>query len=143
MAAPIPVFTVDIKAGRIKVRPGQRQAFDDWRAKHEGQEMRFTLSAPTKQRSLDQNAWIWGIAYPLLADALGYDHHEHEDLHYALMEKCFGSHLDPRLRTLVPNKRSSKLTTKEFSEYMEFLVRFGATTCGGIFIPLPGEAEAA
>lgn len=97
----------------------------------------------TTQRSLDQNAWIWGVAYPVIAEELGYDKHEHDDLHYALVAKCFGEHFDKRVGAMVPNKRSSKLTTKEFSEYMEWLVRFAATELGGIVVPLPNESEAA
>ena len=92
------------------------------------------------QRSLEQNAWAWGCAYPILAESLGYDMHEHEDLHYALVEKCFGSHFDERMKTTVPNKRSSKLTTKEFSDYMEWLVRFAAMELN-CQIPLPNEVE--
>lgn len=92
------------------------------------------------QRSLNQNAWVWGVAYPLLAETLGYDMDERDDLHYALVEKCFGSHPDPRLGASVPNVRSSNLSTKEFSEYMEWLVRFAAKEFSCI-IPLPNEVE--
>lgn len=95
------------------------------------------------QRSLDQNAWTWGVAYPALAEALGYDKHEIEDLHYGLVAKWGGEHFDKRMGQMVPNKRSSKLTTKEFSDYMEWLVRFAAMECGGVVITLPDEVEAA
>jgi hypothetical protein len=94
------------------------------------------------QRSLDQNAWIWGVAYPVIAEAIGYERHEHDELHYALVAKCFGEHFDKRIGAMVPNKRSSKLSTKEFSEYMTWLVRFAAKDLGGIYVPLPDEAAA-
>lgn len=98
---------------------------------------------PVKRtRSLEQNAWVWGVAYLHLADTLGYDRHEIEDLHYGLVAKWGGEHFDKRLGAMVPNKRSSKLTTKEFSDYMEWLVRFAAQECGCV-IPLPDEADAA
>lgn len=100
--------------------------------------------APVKsRRSLDQNAWLWGVAYPIIAVELGYDRHEHDALHYGLVAKCFGEHFDKRMGAMVPNKRSSTLTTKECSEYMEWLVRFAANDLGGIQVPLPGEGEAA
>jgi hypothetical protein len=95
-----------------------------------------------KSRSLDQNAWIWGVAYPAIAEALGYEPHEIEELHYGLVAKWGGEHFDKRLGAMVPNKRSSKLTTKEFSDYMEWLVRFGAKECGGVVIELPDERAA-
>ena len=138
-----PVFrgVVD-QAGKLRL--DDRARFDACLSeKFKGKAVVVTVKAPQSQRSLDQNAWIWAVAYPVIADALGYDKHEIDDLHYALMEKCWGTKLDARLRVMVPNKRSSKLTTAEFSEYMEWLVRFAATERGGIMVPLPGESEAA
>jgi hypothetical protein len=40
-----------------------------------------------------------------------------------------------------PAKTSSQLSTKEFSDYMEWLVRWAAME-HGIRVPLPGESEA-
>lgn len=94
------------------------------------------------QRSTNQNAWLWGIALPLLAEELGYDEHEHETLHYALLGECFGHVYDPRSGQTVLAKTSSQLNTKEFADYMEWLVRWAATE-HNCRIPLPGESEAA
>lgn len=102
---------------------------------------RVELRPVRRTRSLDQNAWIWGVAYPQLAEALGYEPHEIEELHYGLVAKWGGEHFDKRLGAMVPNKRSSKLTTKEFSDFMEWLVRFAAKECGGVVIELPDEPE--
>lgn len=96
-----------------------------------------------RTRSTDQNAWIWGVAYPLIAEAVGYEPHEIEELHYGLVAKWGGEHFDKRLGAMVPNKRSSKLTTKEFSDYMEWLVRFAAKECGGVLVELPDERSVA
>lgn len=93
------------------------------------------------KRSLAQNAWIWAVAYPLLAESWGYDRHEREGMHYALIGKCFGLKWNEKLQMAVPVARSSKLSTKAFSEYMEWLIRFAAAD--GIVIPLPGEADIA
>jgi hypothetical protein len=95
-----------------------------------------------KRRSDAQNKWHWGIAVPLIAHALGYDKHEHEAVHYALVAKCFGTHFDPILKQEVPNVRSSMLKTTEFAELMEWEVRWAASE-HGIVIPLPNEAEVA
>ena len=100
---------------------------------------RVEIRKVKRTRSLDQNAWIWGVAYPQLAEALGYEPHEIEELHYGLVAKWGGEHFDKRLGAMVPNKRSSKLTTKEFSDFMEWLVRFAAKECGGVVIELPDE----
>lgn len=139
---PVPVFLANVTED-VVLRLDDRATFRRYLRDLAGKPVQVVVKLRTSQRSIDQNNWIWGVAYPILAEALGYDHHEHEDLHYALVEKCFGAHFDQRLRALVPNKRSSKLSTKEFSEYMEWLVRFGAVECNGVVVPLPGESEPA
>ena len=142
MAAPIPTWSgVVTTEGVLKL--DARGLFHAYIKQLAGQPVQLVVKKRASQRSLDQNAWIWGVAYPVIAEAIGYDTHEHDDLHYALVAKCFGEHFDKRLGAMVPNKRSSKLTTKEFSDYMEWLVRFAATDLGGIQVPLPGESEAA
>lgn len=93
-----------------------------------------------EKRSEKQNRWWWGVAIPLIAQELGYDKHEHEEVHYALVAKCFGTRFDVRLQQHVPNKSSSTLTTSEFSQLMEWAVRFAASDLG-IIVPMPNEAE--
>lgn len=127
--------------GRPDIDPSNRAILRRHYAAFEGREIDIVIRPHQRQRSLEQNAWIWGVAYPLIADHLGYDNHEHEDLHYALVAKCFGEHFDKRMGQMVPNKRSSKLSTREFSEYMEWLARFAATDLG-VVIPMPDEAAA-
>lgn len=101
-----------------------------------------------RKRSAEQNAWLWGIALPLIAESCGYDDHEHERLHYDLLAIRFGTvEVAPALpgvpSRVMPTRTSSHLTTKEFAEYMEWLVRYAAepgNLCErGIVIPLPNE----
>jgi hypothetical protein len=142
VSAPVPVFPCRRDGDRVRLRDGVAGRLRDYiRTLPVDGELELTVRVRRKRRSLDQNAWIWGVAYPLLGEGLGYDRHEIDDMHYALVAKCFGTHVDDRLGTEVPNVRSSKLTTKEFSEYMDWLVRFAAGY--GVVIPLPDEAEAA
>ena len=95
-----------------------------------------------KKRSVDQNAWLWGPAYEVLGETLGYDVHEHEQMHYAILAEYFGTVYDPRSGMTFPARTSSQLNTKEFSTYMDWLVRWAATEHGAV-IPLPDESEAA
>lgn len=141
MSTPVPVWDATVTGGVL--RADDRTRFLAYVKALEGEPVQIVVKKKAAQRSLDQNAWIWGVAYPVIAEALGYDKHEHDDLHYALVAKCFGEHFDRRVAAMVPNKRSSKLTTREFSEYMEWLVRFAAQDLGGIVVPLPDESEAA
>ena len=105
-----------------------------------GKPVEVVVRRKRSQRSLEQNAWAWGCAYPVLAETLGYDRDEHEELHYALVAKWGGTHLDEKLGVEVANKRSSQLSTAEFSDYMEWLVRFAAKEFDCV-IPLPNEVE--
>lgn len=107
-----------------------------------GKRIGVVIRERRSQRSTSQNAWLWGVAIPLLAEHLGYDDHEHETLHYALLGECFGHTYDPRTGQTVLAKTSSQLTTKEFAGYMEWLVRWAATEHQCV-LPLPGESEAA
>lgn len=106
-----------------------------------GKRVEMVLRLRTSQRSDRQNRWIWGIAYPLLGEHWGHDRNEHEAMHYGLLAQCFGTRPNSRFGIRVPRVTSSRrLTTKEFSEYMEWLVRYAAVE-EGIRIPLPNEVD--
>lgn len=128
--------------GKLVLNDDAKRRLKVWMGSLAGEDVDFVIRKYRANRSTAQNAWVWGVAYPLIAEHVGYDRHEIDDLHYALVAKCFGTHVDERLGTDVPNARSSKLTTKQFSDYMEWLVRFAAQELG-VVIPLPDEAEVA
>lgn len=84
-----------------------------------------------RKRSNQQNRWVWGYAYEQILAAWGYAPDERkaatkEDLHEKLVGECFGTHWDDRLKCQVRNVRTSKLSTAEFSQYMEWLPRYAA-----------------
>lgn len=139
MSQPTPVFRA-VVSREIKIVLEDPGAFREHLVRLVDRRVEVVVRRERSKRSLAQNAWVWGCAYPLLAETLGYDRDEHEMLHYALVAKWGGKHFDERLRVDVPNKRSSKLSTTEFSDYMEWLVRFAAKEFGCV-IPLPDEAE--
>src|SRR3990167_10023749 len=62
-----------------------------------GREVVVTVEKKSRQRSVKQNAWLWGVAYPLIAESIGVDHHEHERLHYDLLSVRFGTVAIPPL----------------------------------------------
>jgi hypothetical protein len=137
----VPIFTGSVTdEGVLQLNPAEQGLRRGHLRKLAGKRVDVVVRMHRNQRSQRQNRWHWGIAVPLIAQELGYDKHEHEDVHYALVNRCFGMHHDPRLQQDVPNKRSSDLTTAEFSELMEWEVRFAATELG-IVIPLPNEGE--
>jgi len=94
-----------------------------------------------KPRTLPQNAAWWSLVVAPLADHLGYDKHEHDMLHYALVAKCYGETWDERIKANVPNVQSSKLTTAQFSELTDWAVRYAAQEWG-VVLTLPSERAA-
>jgi hypothetical protein len=109
-------------------------------SKLEGCDVDVAVAKHHAGRSLAQNRAWWGITIPIIADHLGYDMHEHEMVHYALVAKCFGETRDERLGHDVPNVRSSKLTTAQFTQLMDWAQRFAATEWG-VVIPSPNEPD--
>lgn len=140
--AQIPIFHGRISEdGRLELSEQEQVVRRNYLKRLAGKDVDLVVKVHKNQRSTDQNAWHWGIAIPIIADALGYDRDEHDELHYWLVKECFGTHFDPRQGEHVPNARSSKLTTAQFSEFMEWEVRWAAKQ--GIVVPMPNESEAA
>ena len=138
-----PVFHGTVTAaGRIDLLDTERIRRRVYLLSIAGKSVDIVIKPHRERRSDAQNRWWWGVAVPVIAHALGYDKHEHEDLHYALVSECFGTHQDAVTKREIPNVRSSQLTTEKFGELMEWAVRWAASE-HGIVVPLPGESEAA
>lgn len=139
----IPTFHGDVTDdGRLVLDAGEKFARSNYLRSLAGRRVSVTVKVDRNKRSAEQNAWLWGVALPTLAKSFGYDKHEHEQLHYQLLAECFGTKYDQRFGRDVPNITSSQLNTAEFSDYMEWLVRWAAMEHGCI-VPLPNESEAA
>lgn len=135
----LPVFHGTVSAdGRLVLDDDERLRRQGYLRTLAGKRVDVVVKPYHRRRSDPQNKWWWGIAVPLIAHELGYDKHEHEQLHYALVAKCFGTTTDQKLHQEIPNVRSSQMTTVQFSELMEWAVRWAAQDYG-IEIPLPGE----
>ena len=128
--------------GRLSFEPLQAAQRQSYLRSLAGKAIECVIRERRRKRSVDQNAWLWGVALPVLAECLGYDEHEHEMLHYHCLGEYFGYVYDARTGREWPARTSSSLNTKEFSAYMDWLVRWAATEHGCV-IPLPGESEAA
>ena len=93
---------------------------------------------PIKNNRSDlQNKYYWGCVLPMISQEAGY---EDDEMHEVLLAQfstkiTIKSTKDKRKRRTVP-KRSSRMTTAEFSEYVEKVRRFAATFYG-INIPNP------
>lgn len=136
----VPIFHAEVSAdGRLELLEVEQAKRRHYLRSLAGKDVDIVIKPHRDRRSDQQNKWWWGIAVPLIAHEIGYDKHEHEAVHYALVSKCFGTRRDPVLNQDVPLVRSSHLTTAQFSELMEWAVRWAADE-HGISVPLPNEA---
>lgn len=86
-----------------------------------------------KSRSDNQNRYLWGVVYKIIANETGHTEEEvHEHMKWQFLRKRGG-----RLETV---KSTTNLTTIEFEEYTENIRRFAATKLN-IQIPLPNEVD--
>ena len=104
---------------------------------------RVNISRHVKRRSDQQNRYLNGVAYKMLSDATGY---ERDDISEYLCGQYFGwkdkrvpgrkiVQIPVRTTTVGDDGRRSVLTSAEFSDYVEFVQRFGAEH--GVYIPDP------
>lgn len=110
-----------------------------------GRDVEVIVRKKREQRSLDQNAYLHAVPFPLLQEELGYE--SIEELKYALMGACWGWKPDRMTGREVPVKPStSSMTVEECSQFIDWLIKWAGTpgnlSTHGIHIPLPNEAAA-
>lgn len=110
----------------------------------DGDAWKVEVTKSRKRRSLQANAYLWGVCYPTFiaggGEALrGWTA---DDLHEYFLGEVFGwERLEGLGRTrLRPLKRSSRMNTTEFAEFVDAIQRRAAEL--GIYIPSPNEGAA-
>ena len=93
-----------------------------------------TVAPYKRTRTGEQNAYLWGVVYATIEKATG---QEAEDWHTYFLSEHFGSDAVELFgrKKIKPRKRSSRLTTAEFADYIAFIQRRCAEH--GIYIPDP------
>lgn len=137
MPSPSPIWTGEVtKSGLLKF--DHPQHYERFKQTLAGGRFVMRLERRKVRRTLDQNAGWWGVILPAIAEHCGYDAHEHDALHYALLEKCFGSQNKGGLA--VPNQpSSSNLNIEQFTHLIDWAYRFAATELGCVIPPMEGE----
>lgn len=99
--------------------------------------LKVTIAEYKRTRSLEQNRALWGVIYPAVLQHLpGWDA---DDLHEYFLGEWSGWEIIEGFgrKRMRPVRRSSKLSTTEFAEYIAFIQRRMAEH--GIYIPDPNE----
>ena len=99
-----------------------------------GKQLRVTVDEFRKRRSDEQNRYLWGVCYAALRDATGQDV---ADWHEYMLGEWSGweSYMLFGKQRIRPMRRSKKLSTVEFAEYVAFIQRRAAEH--GIYIADP------
>jgi hypothetical protein len=102
----------------------------------EGKKIELTLRKSNSTRSLQANAYYWGVVVKLIADHCGYDSAE---LHEALKYKFLSNH-EADETGLVRIKSTASLTVDEFIRYTNDVVIWAARDLQ-VYIPAPGDVD--
>ena len=90
----------------------------------------FVLSVASETRSLKQNAYLWSGVYPAIVNFMR-DHHgrdySNDAIHETLKELFLPFKVEQMAKREIKIYRSTKkLTKREFSEYVEHIMRWAA-----------------
>lgn len=129
-----PVFSGRIDQGRLVLDEPQKYLVH--LSGLNGKKIELILRRARSQRSLQQNRFYWGVVVEILADAFGYTP---EEMHEALKFKFLRIH-NEKGQDLDSVKSTTKLDTKEFTDYVDTILRWAVTEYG-IYIPDPGQVE--
>lgn len=100
-------------------------------------EWKVEVSEHRARRSDEQNRYLFGVVYKTVCDHLpGWDK---DDVHEYFLGEHFGWETLEGLgrKRVKPIRRSSRLSTTEFADYVAFIQRTMAEK--GVYIPEPGE----
>jgi hypothetical protein len=103
--------------------------------KYAGATLDIVIRKHRNQRSADQNAFWWSVPVAILSDHCGY---EPEQMHYVLLGEWRGYMDGPNGKPVPRCASSSKLTTAEFTDLIEWVQRWAAQELN-VQIPAPNE----
>lgn len=124
-------------AGRVHLHA--KAAFTAYLSRLKNKPIELVVREKRPIRSQQANRYWWGVVIPLIADSLGYQPHEHEAVHDAVVRQIAGLRpdSDPRLQIRVSTHDMDK---EDFGLLIEQTIIWAATDLG-IAIPDPQSAE--
>lgn len=114
-----------------------KMAMSAWYSDKEGKRINVTLSIERPTRSRDQNNYLWGVVYEMMANENG---STTEEIHAAMKEQLLPRRFVTIGEKEYPLAKSTKiLTTVQFEQYVMQVREFAGRELQ-INIPLPNEA---
>ncbi len=137
--AATPIFHGRIRAdGQLELdaaEQSRRRAYLRWLA---GRDVEIVIRRQRAQRSLDQNAYLHAVVFPLLATELG---DSVEGVKFDLMGERFGWTTTARGHHIPVKAHTAAMTVEECTAFIDWVIPWALTT-HGIEIPLPNEVTA-
>jgi hypothetical protein len=123
--------------GKLDLSPTQRKIIASAISKREGQDVRLTISQRVKQRSNNQNRYMWSVVYEALAAETGHTTEEiHEFMKSMYLPRSF---IQLGKTTQQLTKSTTTLSTYDMEVFLEQVRAFAASELG-VVIPLPNES---
>lgn len=120
-----------IVSGEIK--PKSPRNYQNALTIFDGKEVVIEIGIPSKVRSNNQNNYLWGVPYRMIAEETGDDA---ESIHNFLRNEF----LSEPGNVVNKVKSTSKLSTTEFNTYVDNIIKWAAEFLS-MYIPLPNEME--
>jgi hypothetical protein len=105
----IPVYYGTVQNGKMHLPRTERALFVDYLHTLEGKEIQITVEKRKDQRTMNQNAYLWGCVYKLICDHTG---DEPEDFH----EWAKGKFLGKRTVSIHGEEQEVTRSTTELSK---------------------------
>ncbi|NNL42028.1 MAG: hypothetical protein HKO79_06000 [Desulfobacterales bacterium] len=141
---PTPIFVGEIEEDSeklwVSIDTGSQDSLREYRKKFKfDQKFKIVIRRLTKSkvRSVEQNAYYWGVVIKMLADHFGYiGPGEKDDLHEAMRSKflVYQGKFGPQVMS------TTQLDTATFERYLE-AIRFWAAVNYDIKIPMPNQVD--
>jgi hypothetical protein len=129
----ITVFIGKIEKGKLLL--GDSRAYSIYLAGLEGKEVDVIVRRKTKPRTKNQNQYLFGVVYAIIAEHSGYE--TTDEVHDAMKQMFLKVQRD----NLPPTTRSTtELSTVEFGAYIDSIKMWAANFLG-CYIPDPSEIE--
>lgn len=129
---PKSVFYGKIQGGKLGLR--DRDGFERVKQFLDGKEIELTIEEYRKRRSRKQNNWYFGAVLPAIAEHLGYERYNKDELqklHEALKKEILGTKTIKAGNTKLEITNGTKtLDTLEFTNYVETVRRWAAKELG-------------
>lgn len=125
---------IEVKDG--KVRFLDRRSFDEEIKNYEGRKAWLIIGGRRNVRSVNQNAYYWGVIIDMISKYLGYFP---DEMHEILKRKFLPSKVVKlKDEEIVIPESTARLDSGEFENYLES-IRIWAATDLNMTIPVPNE----